>query len=127
MDEFSTAIAKLEREIVSKKVEAAKKVAIMINNTLVLSTPVDTGRARANWQANLGSPVGTKVEAEDKSGQSTITKNNATILSGNPDSEIEIHLTNNLEYIIPLNNGHSQQAPAGFIEKAVQVARGAFK
>jgi hypothetical protein len=30
-----------------------------------------------------------------------------------------IFIANNLPYIVPLNNGHSQQAPMGFIQTAI--------
>ena len=33
-----------------------------------------------------------------------------------------IYITNNVPYIDRLNNGWSQQSPAGFVDKAVQVA-----
>ena len=50
----------------------------------------------------------------------------ATIEAGTPTIEAfditanrEIHITNNAPHIQPLNDGHSKQAPAGFVQIAV--------
>lgn len=75
------------------------------------------GRARANWFAAIGAASGEVTQTVDPSGGATIAAGNVVISSA--DNKSEIHLTNNLPYIVPLNEGHSHQAPAGFIENAV--------
>lgn len=92
-----------------------RKVALAVDATLVSSTPVDTGRARSNWQANIGSPASGTLEPMPA--QAAVTLATATIATYK--SGETIHLTNNLPYIGALNNGHSAQAPAGFVETAV--------
>lgn len=96
-----------------------RKVALAVDAAVVIATPVDTGRARANWQVNLGQPVSGTREASDKSGQAAIAEGQATIAQYKGDSSI--HITNNLPYIGRLNDGWSAQAPAGFVEKAVLI------
>jgi len=122
MNEFDRGIRELRAEIKKVVVETVKKTALRVNQTIILATPVDTGRARANWIATVGFGNAIKVDDVDPTGGATISKNTQTIITAKEELEMEIHLTNNLDYIIPLNNGHSGQAPAGFIEKAVQVA-----
>lgn len=91
----------------------------VVDQTLVLATPVDTGRARANWQAGLGSAVTEVIEEKDKNGSRTIDRNRQVISTRRKGEDI--HLTNNLPYINRLNQGSSAQAPEGFVERAVAV------
>jgi len=90
-----------------------------IIQTVTVATPVDTGRARGNWQASLGTGISTTSPRTDKSGAATIAQGISRIAARRAGQDI--HLTNNLPYIGRLDEGHSAQAPAGFIERAVQV------
>jgi hypothetical protein len=97
-----------------------RKVALKIDATVVLATPVDTGRARSNWQVELNKPAVGTVEAMEAG--AAINKGKDVISryeGGTPGASINI--TNNLPYIGRLNEGHSAQAPAGFVEEAVLV------
>lgn len=85
---------------------------------VVKGTPVDTGRARANWQASVNQPIETPVDKEDKSGGQTI--NNA----GNAVKEATgkiFYITNNLPYISRLEfEGWSSQARSGWVRTAIE-------
>lgn len=74
------------------------------------------GRARGNWFVQMGAASAQTTATPDPSGGATISRGTTQIAgaTGQP-----IHITNNLPYIIPLNDGHSHQAPAGFVEAAV--------
>ncbi len=96
------------------------KTAILINQAVVLATPVDTGRARANWQASIGTPITEPTDDEDISGNSTISGNNGVI--SRRASGQTVFISNNVDYIGDLNDGSSSQAPANFVELAVQEA-----
>lgn len=84
---------------------------------LVTKTPVDTGRARGNWQ------VGTKVAAPggtgdtDKSGTGSIAKAASILQSLNVGETV--YITNGLPYIKALEDGHSTQAPQGMVKTTV--------
>jgi len=106
---------------VEKNVDATvRKTAILINQTVISATPVDTGRARGNWFASVGSPITGDSTETDKSGAGRISANNSKI-SGAKSGQT-IFLSNNLPYIGKLNDGSSAQAPANFVEQAVQTA-----
>lgn len=122
MDETERAIAQAKKEVEEAVIKTVKSIALKANQIIILSTPVDTGRARANWIASVDKPNTKKLDDTDKSGSVTIADNNKVIISAPEEMGLEIHISNNLDYIIPLNNGHSAQAPAGFVEKAVQLA-----
>lgn len=125
MDKTDRAIEKAKKSVEDAILNTSKKLAIQINQVVILATPVDTGRARANWIASLKNANTSQQDSEDKAGGPTIAKNNDTINS--MSEPVNIHISNNLEYIVPLNNGHSKQAPAGFVETAVAVARASIR
>jgi hypothetical protein len=88
---------------------------------IVMKTPVDTGRARANWQASIGAPTMTQLETLDKGGEQTISASQDAV-SQAPGNVFWI--TNNLPYIASLEyglysdgpktiGGFSRQAPKG--------------
>lgn len=114
---------------VEKNADAmVRRVALAIDATVVLATPVDTGRARSNWQVQVGSaPAGVREPFSSGEHGSTGAANaQAAIEQGKSAiaayrSGKEIHIANNLPYIGKLNEGHSAQAPAAFVERAVLV------
>jgi len=110
-------------DLANKVIEGAgKKVratALAIDQNVVLATPVDTGRARANWLVDVDNERIEATEDTDKSGQAAIAAGRAAINSFNPERNARIYITNNLPYIGPLNAGSSAQAPANFVQAAV--------
>lgn len=93
------------------------KMALSTFSSVVLATPVDTGRARGNWQPSFGSPATSATNNTDKGGGTTIASGSG--LFARYEFGEKIFLTNNVPYIQRLNEGHSKQAPAGFVQKAI--------
>lgn len=91
----------------------AMKIAIEALNRVVMKSPVDTGRFRANWTVAVGQQDLTTSEQVDPSGNATIAKGSAIILGQKGPAVIWI--SNNLPYAQALENGHSQQAPMGMV------------
>ena len=87
--------------------EATVEIALQLHRKIVLGTPVDTGRARANWQISESAPELGVILGRDLA---PIPK-----LSG----DTTIYITNSLPYIVPLEYGHSKQAPHGMVRKAI--------
>ena len=77
------------------------------------------GRFRGNWMFSIGSPDSTTTEEVDPSG----AKSTARIVSGSIEFKAgdTCYITNSLGYAIPLEFGHSTQAPSGMVR--VTVAR----
>lgn len=109
--------AELEKEISDEM----KKDALLIDRGVVLATPVDTGRARANWIVSLGDPVTTTTEEQGES--VSFAQGQAEILKQKGFQRIIIQ--NNLPYIKKLNDGHSKQAPKKFIERVIEQVKNA--
>lgn len=106
-----------------------RKAGIEIYSQVVLKSPVDTGRFRANWLIGIGA-VGTTTEATDKSGSSTIARGTQQILQVQLGQSIWI--SNSLPYARRLEYGYSRQAPTGMVRTTIaewnrfleQAARG---
>lgn len=92
-----------------------RKVALEVFSRVVMRTPVDTGRARGNWQANVGSPAAGVVEATDTGGSDTVMEIANEVESWDVEN-VAIYLVNNLPYIVALEDGWSDQAPAGMVK-----------
>ena len=70
------------------------------------------GSARGNWQASINSPIRSERQNIDSNGNATI----AEMMTVAQRSVGQVfYLTNNLPYIERLENGWSQQAPAGMV------------
>jgi hypothetical protein len=79
-------------------------------------TPVDTGNARANWIPSIGQPHDGEVSGNGAhdAGVAQLARYQ---LSAGP-----VHITNAAPYIDALNHGSSKQAPALFVESAIDRA-----
>jgi hypothetical protein len=85
---------------------------------IIDKTPVDKGGARANWQTSTGSPATGTIDTTDRTGAATLAKARAVLASANAGDTI--YMANNLPYIRRLEEGYSQQAPAGMVALTVQ-------
>jgi hypothetical protein len=76
-------------------------------------TPVDTGHARANWVPSVGDPFSSVVEAD------TAYASGAADVLSYQLGDGAAWVSNNVPYILALNDGWSKQQPAGFVERAI--------
>lgn len=102
-----------------------QKTAFELFKRVILRTPVDTGRARANWgvtiaKPRLDSPAEPNVTYVDENGQAAVGKAAEEVFRWEPEKQESIFLTNNVPYIGALEYGHSQQAPAGMVRVVVE-------
>jgi hypothetical protein len=95
--------------------ELIKRVALAVDSNVVIATPVDTGRARSNWQAAIGRPKRSVIER--RSVAATIAEAKG-VVEGYKEGDT-IYLSNNLPYIRRLNDGWSAQAPKSFVQIAI--------
>ena len=86
-----------------------KKVSLDALGRVVEKTPVDTGRARANWQVGIDNapegevPIGTDPRGNGLAALTALRPNRV------------VYISNNVEYIVPLEEGSSNQAPNGMV------------
>lgn len=98
------------------------KAAIELDRLLVQKTPVDTGRAKNNWTFSINEPDVSFNMARTKSRKNTAISKRKDI-----KPYTVTYTSNHLPYIERLNDGHSQQAPRGFIQSAVNLVKRVFK
>ncbi len=106
------------RRFTTKTTEAHNKITrvatLELFSGVIKATPVDTGRARGNWQTAPGSPVAGETERLDKSGGEAI----AEVEAKTPEGAGQVtYLSNNLPYIMTLEEGSSTQAPEGMVKR----------
>jgi len=97
---------------------AVRKISLELFSRVILRSPVDTGRFRANWQVAIGSMPNGTLSLDDKIGTATVS--NATARSAGVKAGDVIYLANNLPYAQRLEDGYSGQAPAGMVGLTVQ-------
>lgn len=109
---FTLDLAKFGQKAIDNGEKIVRKIAFDMHSRIVMRMPRDTGRATANQQISINSLPSGSVMDFDKKGNATIRKGKATLAAFNLGDTIFLY--NNVEYIIPLEYGHSQkQAPAG--------------
>lgn len=97
--------------------DVLRRVALVANQAIVMATPVDTGRARANWQVSIDAEITTETGSTSAAEQ---LRRNEGVIKGYKNGALIIQ--NNVPYIGKLNSGSSAQAPAGFVQRALQAA-----
>lgn len=131
LGDFSRRMKIIARGVNENSDKLVRKIAVAVDTTVVLATPVDTGRARSNWRVAIGTMPDLSIIAPYVPGEGNSTGEACARVQiqyaemiikgyrGGAQLQPTIFISNNLPYIIPLNNGHSAQAPKAFVEKAV--------
>ncbi len=103
-----------------------KLVAFKVFTKTTMRTPVDTGRARASWNIVVGDSADTSVEPlakwdgfNDEAEADSIASAKANRIR----PALVYTISNNLPYIVALENGSSKQAPAGMLRLAIADVR----
>lgn len=117
---FSKRMRSLGQAVEHNSRDGVKQIARATVTTLIARTPVDSGQAASNWQVGLGG-----MQTAPKFGFTDIPAARALALATIEQRQAgqNVYISNLLPYIGRLNNGYSSQAPAGFVENALVVAR----
>ena len=97
-----------------------RKVALELFDHITMKTPVDTGRAKGNWNMAVGKKD-TSVNLKAKSTPQGQPAKALNMKKG--DGEKAIYITNSLPYIYALEHGHSQKASNGMVAISVNEVR----
>lgn len=132
--DLANRLEKKSKEIEKRVNKISIEVALAILIDLVQKTPVDTSKALSNWQISLNQPAASEREAffpgyagytAHKSSQAAIEAGRVVLQSKKVGDKI--YISNLADYIVKLNDGSSQQEPAGFVERAVIIGRRTLK
>ena len=115
---FGAQISQFTQSAEKKLTNAYRKTGLEIFSRVIQRTPVDTGRARGNWQAAVGEIPGGQLDELDPSGAEAT--NRAAGVALNAELGDTLYLSNNLPYIRELEYGSSQQAPQGMVRVTTQ-------
>lgn len=104
-----------------KKIKNARRIIIVqLFSSVVMSTPVDTGRARGNWIFSKGEMIKDQLDQFDKSGGLVIS----LFIDKIDGEDGVVYLVNSLPYIKRLEyDGWSSQAPSGMVRKNIAKIR----
>lgn len=113
---------------VSAKVLQATVSATPVGNPSLWQEPDNApagytgGHARRNWQVQVDVFTPNEIDGVDKNGTRTIRAGIKEAERFDIKRNLRVNIHNSAPYINRLNNGWSEQAPAGFVERAVQAA-----
>ncbi|MGI4260847.1 hypothetical protein ACR2VJ_27540 [Klebsiella pneumoniae] len=115
-------VAEMNESISTHVAEIALEIHADLVENPPTGTPIDTGWASVNWWMKTGSaPTGNDGPsgnvASRQAGQQAGIAELASYRIGSGQS---VWITNGVPYIGRLNDGSSQQAPAGFVETAIK-------
>lgn len=114
---LSAAAEKIKKEDFLKFV---RSVCLETFKRIVQRTPVDTGRARGNWQVEINAPAAGTLEREQ---WDLVFERGEAKLADIPPFSV-IHITNNCVYIYFLEYvRRSKQHPEGMVEITLQEMR----
>lgn len=91
-------------------------------------TPRDTSWARSNWIGSKGREAPPLAEPSGRPSAGDVAQARAASAAGEAAissyklRDGQLFITNNVPYIVPLNNGSSKQAGAGFVQRAIERA-----
>lgn len=115
MAKFSIPIARMAEQAKADLDTVARKVALSVFTSVVVRSPVDTGRFKSNWNVSHNAPdFGTTEGANEQRATTEVQKALSFPVGG------VVWLANGLPYARRLEHGWSKQAPAGMVKITVQ-------
>lgn len=94
---FAEDIQKFAKKTNQSTEEALQGTFISLFSSVILATPVLTGRLRGNWFCTINKPSMKSTEMKDPSGGKTVNNMAGKVEGWNPENQI-CYLTNNLPY-----------------------------
>jgi hypothetical protein len=107
--------------------KAVRKLTLDATANLIEDTPVDTGWARANWVPSIGRAIAVRKteEADPAIVPGQRAQQQASIARVSTTYRLKqgsVFISNNVPYIVRLNEGSSDQAPSAFVQSAITRA-----
>ena len=112
---FASDVAKFAKLTNASLDQTSRAIALELFGSVIKDTPVDTGRAKGNWQTSMDSPA---TGETDRKGEgpalAEVSQQAASFGAGKV-----IYLSNGLPYILRLEYGWSKQQPGGMVRRNV--------
>lgn len=117
---FSKSIGSFGVNTLGNAERVRRAIVLKLFSSVILDTPVDTGRLRGNWLTSQGSPKLNSVARVDSSGGSAIAEVQSNMGDGT-SQDTSVFLSNNLPYAarIEYEGWSKRKAPQGMVRKNV--------
>jgi hypothetical protein len=112
----------IAKELTGEISQEVRKLGIVIDQGVVIKTPVRDGFAKASWLVGIGSAPTAVDAGQDLTGASTVQRNNSVIGNYPTNALPDLWIVNNRPYMVRLNNGWSEQVGAFYIEEVIDRA-----
>ena len=125
MSSFELDLAKFGQKALGNAEKTIRVFALKMHQRIVERTPVDTGRAKANNMVSIHNNPGATTEEKDSTPLNQHDPRTlARAMSDSSSFKLgdTIIIYNNVEYIVPLEYGYSNQAPAGMFRTSFNEA-----
>ncbi len=110
---FSDDVRRFNEKAVSAHNKITRLATLELFRGVILATPVDKGRARGGWTTSVSAPAASP-ERLDPSGGSAVSE----VVEKTPEGAGQVtYLSNDLPYIMALEEGSSKQAPEGMVKR----------
>lgn len=113
---FTAQLQQFADETMERADSIFRDVVMSMAGVIVRLSPVDTGNFKGAWRLSIDGYDTTVPETPDKQGGEVLARMLAEV--GNLTFGQAAYLQNNLPYAVPLEFGHSTQAPSGIIRIA---------
>jgi len=115
---FAVDVSKWADKVKGEIEELRKAVILELFSSVILDTPVLTGRLRGNWIISSGAPDTKTVSVTDPNGATTI-RNVEGFVAGLKQEQSRVFLTNSLPYAyrIEYDGWSHTKAPEGMVRK----------
>ena len=133
---FKSALKVIEKAAANNASALQKTFSVNMLTKIARDTPVDTGRATANWILQAGSPNLSPIRMKDPSVTAALTVGRAEKAARKAPKKGAIYISNAVQgqdddnnftgegYIIGLERGKSVQSPAGMMfQKNIALAK----
>lgn len=128
MSDFLSAIDKFIAKANGNVEQVVKQTVVLAAQGVIQRTPVDTGRARGNWVFGAGVINEEVVDSRrDPTGSAAMGAIAAAVLTVRVEQTPYLYITNSLPYIHRLEDGWSQQAPAGMVKSTLAALPAAIE
>lgn len=126
---FELDLSRFMKKVKTNHSQVIGKIALDLATRIIVKTPTDEGRAKANWQVSINRPKGGTVEnvttGEPKSdargsANAQLAINKAVLATAQLPEFPTVYIVSNLAYITALERGSSMQAGSGMV--AVSIA-----
>lgn len=123
MTSAADAIKQFNKKVTNLVGDEFQARCISLSNDVILNTPVDTGRLRANWIGSIDKPAtGTFGEGGDEATAASIAMSRLASAIARLKPTQAFYLSNNVPYARIVEEGDEKRRPARMLARAIQKA-----